>query len=105
MLQLELVATSPVKEIAKDNSETHSVSDVIIESRYINNNNNNNIYSIITSDTSETEDVPQIVLDNNVEWKDFSNNKDIWNLLKRRPKISDYIAFRKGQLKLYKEVV
>ena len=102
--ELEQKETSPVKEIAKDNSETHYVSDVIIDYKSI-NNNNNNIYSIITSDTSEMEDVPQIVLDNNIEWKDFSNNKDIWNLLKRRPKISDYIAFRKGQLKLYKEVV
>ena len=105
----ELEASSPVKEITKDNSVTQNVSDVIIESKYINNNNNNNNnnnkYSIITSDTSETEDVPQIVLDNNVEWEDFSNNKYICNFLKRRPKISDYIAFRKGQLNLYKEVI
>ena len=83
--------------VTEDNSETQNVSDVIIKSNSIkiNNNNNNNLDLIITSDTSETEDVPQIVLDNKYEtWESFSKSDKVWRLLKRRPTIKDFIDYK-----------
>ena len=31
-------------------------------------------------------------------WEEFCQSKDVWNTLKRRPKVGDYIKYTKGQL-------
>ena len=31
-------------------------------------------------------------------WEEFCHSKDVWNTLKRRPKVGDYIKYTKGQL-------
>ena len=31
-------------------------------------------------------------------WEEFCQSKDVWNILKRRPKVGDYIKYTKGQL-------
>ena len=31
-------------------------------------------------------------------WEEFCQSKDVWNTLRRRPKVVDYIKYTKGQL-------
>lgn len=86
--------------VVQDKKETQNVSDVIIKSNSINNNNNININTskIFNNNIGHLE-CQKVVLYNNFEtWEDFRDSKDVWKILKRRPKLNDYIKYTKGQL-------
>ena len=66
------------------------------------NSNKGNSYTTTENTTTEAETTTEttaVNIENKLmEWNEFYNSKDVWNTLRRRPRIGDYIKYIKGQL-------
>ena len=52
-----------------------------------------------TTENCATEETTAVNIENKLmEWNEFCQSKDVWNTLRRRPKVVDYIKYTKGQL-------
>ena len=66
--------------------------------------NSNKSYSYTTTENTTTEaetttETTAVNTENKLmEWNEFYNSKDVCNQLRRRPRVSDYIKYTKGQL-------
>lgn len=102
--ELENKEKTSSQDVAKDKSETQNVSRVIIKTNSINLNLNNN-NNRFNNNTGHPDGLPTIVLDNKYEtWDSFSKSDEIWKLLKRRPKLKDYIDYKHNKL-ITREIV
>lgn len=97
---IEELEKSSSDNVVQDNEEKLKASDVIIKSKSIKNNNNNIIFN-----NNIGSELPSVILDNKYEtWDSFSKSDEIWHLLKRRPKIKDFIDYKHNKLNI-KEAV
>ena len=66
------------------------------------NSNKGNSYTTTENTTTEAETTTETIavnIENKLmEWNEFCQSKDVWNTLRRRPKVGDYIKYTKGQL-------
>ena len=66
--------------------------------------NSNKMISYTTTENTTTEaeittETTAVNIENKLmEWTEFCQSKDVWNTLRRRPKVVDYIKYTKGQL-------
>lgn len=90
---------SSLDNVIQDKKETQNVSDVIIKSKSIKYNNNNNNNNRIIFNNNIGHKSPSVILDNNLEtWEEFCQSKDVWNTLRRRPRIKDYLDYKHNKL-------
>ena len=61
---------------------------------------NENITTTETTDKQATNLTKHCAIKENhyLTWEEFCQSKDVWNTLRRRPKVVDYIKYTKGQL-------
>ena len=66
------------------------------------NSNKGNSYTTTENTTTEAETTTEttaVNIENKLmEWMEFCQLKEVWNTLRRRPKVGDYIKYTKGQL-------
>ena len=48
--------------------------------------------------TETTENITKNITKNIMEWEEFCKSKGVWNTLRRRPRINDYLDYKNNRL-------